>query len=77
MKEVKYDAAYISYVESGESAAVFITRDLVRDIDTTGMWIDIIDMDGHKNKNNRWEFKYFIFELFDVIFVCVKIKITK
>lgn len=60
----KYDTAYISYVESGESAAVFVTRDIVRSINTTGMWIDIIDLKGRKNNDGRWNFKYFIIELF-------------
>ena len=64
MNKIKYDAAYISYVESGESAAVFVARDIVWSIDTTGMWIDIIKLDGHKNNSGRWDFKYFSFELF-------------
>mgnify|MGYP000550301999 CR=1 FL=1 len=59
MNKIKYDAAYISYVESGESAAVFVARDIVWSIDTTGMWIDIIKLDGHKNNSGRWDFKYF------------------
>lgn len=64
MDKIKYDAEYISYVESGESAAVFVTRDIVRSIDTTGMWIDITELDGYKNKNGRWEYEYYICELF-------------
>ena len=60
----KYDAEYISYVESGESAAVFITRDIVRVIDTTGKWIDILNLEGDKNKSGRWNFRYFTIELF-------------
>lgn len=64
MNKIKYDAAYISYVESGESAAVFVARDIVWSIDTNGMWIDIIKLDGHKNNSGRWDFKYFSFELF-------------
>ena len=64
MNKKKYDAAYISYVESGESAAVFVARDIVRSIDTTGMWIDILDLEGCKNNKGRWDFEYFSFELF-------------
>lgn len=64
MNKKKYDAAYISYVESGESAAVFVARDIVRSIDTTGMWIDILDIKGCKNNKGRWDFVYFSFELF-------------
>ncbi len=66
MDKKKYDAAYISYVESGESAAVFVVRDIVRSIDTTGMWIDVLSLEGSKNKNkdDRWDFKYINVELF-------------
>ena len=36
MKDWKHDAEYISYIESGESAVVFIARDIVNSIDTKG-----------------------------------------
>ena len=64
MDKKKYDAEYISYVESGESAAVFVARDIVRAIDTTGKWIDVSDLDGYKNWDDRWDFEHFTFELF-------------
>lgn len=64
MSKKKYDAAYISYVESGESAAVFIVRDIVRSIDTTGKWIDVLSLEGCENKDRRWDFKYIDVELF-------------
>lgn len=64
MKKKKYSAEYISYVESGESAAVFIARDIVKSIDATGKWIDILDLEGNKNKDGRWDFRYFTIELF-------------
>ncbi len=35
-KDWKHDAEYISYIESGESAAVFIVRDICNSIDTKG-----------------------------------------
>lgn len=64
MNKKKYDAEYISYVELGESAAVFVARDIVKAIDTTGKWIDILDLDGCKNWDGQWNFEYFTFELF-------------
>lgn len=64
MNKIKYDADYISYVESGESAAVFVARDIVRSIDTSGMWIDILNLEGDKNDDDRWDFKHFTIELF-------------
>lgn len=59
-----YDAEYISYVESGESAAVFITRDIADEINTQGKWIDVIDLSTY-DKHGRKAFNYFIVELFD------------
>lgn len=64
MKRIKYSAEYISYVESGESAAVFVARDVIRSIDTSGKWIYIRDFDGDKNSKGRWDIRYFIFELY-------------
>ena len=65
--KLKYDAEYIRYVEHGESAAVFITRDIVETINTGGKWIDISAIDGEKKLYNRrvyWNFKSFVAELF-------------
>lgn len=63
-KKIRYDAAYISYVESGESAAVFITRDLVNAIPTGGKWIDILSIQNARSENGRWNFKSFDVEVF-------------
>lgn len=64
MDKKKYDAAYISYVESGESAVVFVVRDIVKAINTTGKWIDVLDLVGYKNQDGQWDFEYFTVELF-------------
>lgn len=64
MGKIKYDSEYISYVESGESAAVFIARDIAKEIDTNGKWIDILESEGKKNNNERWDFTHFSIELF-------------
>ena len=45
MGKVAYSAEYISYVENGESAAVFITRDIAKEVPTNGMWVDVISAD--------------------------------
>ena len=63
-EKVKYDADYISYVENGESAAVFITRDIVKSINTKGKWVDVISIDGQINEDYKWDFKSFSVELF-------------
>ena len=38
-KKRKYDDEYIAYINSGESSAVFIVRDVCKSIDTTGLQI--------------------------------------
>ena len=63
-EKIKYDSRYIAYVESGESAAVFVARDIAKDLDTRGKWIDIVSHDGHKNSDNKWIFKTIRIELF-------------
>lgn len=63
-KKIKYDSMYIAYVASGESAAVFIIRDVCRSIDTTGFWIDITNKSACKNENGKWNFDFIDCELF-------------
>ena len=46
-KAWKYYAEYIRYIESGESAAVFIVRDIVKAVNTSGKWIDIVSMNAY------------------------------
>lgn len=60
------DSEYISYIESGESAAVFIVRDIVNSIDTTGKWIDVISLSTYEKRgaNGRKAFNWIIVELF-------------
>lgn len=64
-KRLKYDPAYIAYVENGESAAVFITRDIAKDIPTAGKWIDVVEC-AHEGSfgDGGWDFKYIKVELF-------------
>lgn len=70
-KEIKYSPEYISYVEHGDSAIVFITRDIVNEINTNGKWIDVIASSGGRriftgkdDAEYRWNFDWFIVELF-------------
>ena len=66
IKDRKHDAEYISYVESGESAAVFIVRDLVKVIETKGKWVDVISLNTYYKKGvgDRKAFNWIIVELF-------------
>ncbi|MCM1507126.1 MAG: hypothetical protein NC177_08345 [Ruminococcus flavefaciens] len=68
---IKYSADYISYVEHGDSAVVFITRDIVNSINTNGKWIDVLHSEGGKeiftdegDARYRCDFDWFIVELF-------------
>ena len=63
-EKMEHDAEYISYIEHGESAAVFITRDIVKSIKTKGKWIDVLSVNGRENDYGRWDFKSFSVELF-------------
>lgn len=60
----KYDAEYISYIRNGNSAAVLITRDLVKSVNTIGKWIDIIESNIRGRIDGRINFNYFIVEIF-------------
>lgn len=60
----QYDSAYISYVKNGDSAAVYITRDIAKKVPTGGMWIDVVSINKKGRTDNRWDFNYFIVELF-------------
>ena len=62
----KKDAAYISYIERGESAAVFVVRDIVDAIETKGKWIDVISLSTYNKKGaeDRKAFNWIIVELF-------------
>lgn len=63
-KKTKYPPEYIAYLANGDSAAVFITRDIVKSINTNGKWIDVIESKGRKNFDGEWDFKKIIVEIF-------------
>lgn len=63
-EKIQYDPEYISYVEHGESAAVFIVRDVVQSINTRGKWVDVLETEGEKNSDGQWDFKKIRVELF-------------
>lgn len=66
MKDWKHDTEYISYIEGGESAAVFIVRDIVNSIDTKGKWVDVISLNTYykRGAGDRMAFNWIIVELF-------------
>lgn len=60
----QYDDAYISYVENSESTAVLIVRDIVKEIDTKGKWIDVRHMEKRFLSHTEGDFSFIIVELF-------------
>lgn len=64
MERITYSAEYISYLNNGESAAVFITRDIAKEVPTKGMWVDVIKADKKGRQDGRWDFNSFVVELF-------------
>ena len=64
LNEKKNDPEYISYLQNGDSAAVFIVRDIVKSVNTSGMWIDILSTSGGKNEYGKWDFSSITIELF-------------
>lgn len=64
LNEKKNDPEYISYLQNGDSAAVFIVRDIVKSVNTSGMWIDILSTSGGKNEYGKWDLSSITIELF-------------
>ncbi len=62
-QNIKYSPEYISYLANGDSAAVFITRDIVKSINTKDKWIDVIELQGQKNWDCKWDFKRIVVEI--------------
>lgn len=60
----QYDAAYIAYVDSSESTAVLIVRDIVKNIDTKEKWIDVRHMEKRFLSDYDGDFSFIIVELF-------------
>lgn len=60
----QYDEAYITYVKSNISTAVLIVRDMVKDIDTKGKWIDVRHLEKRFLSHHEGDFSFIIVELF-------------
>ena len=60
----EHDADYIRYVKSGESAAVFVVRDVVQAVNTSCKWIDIVSMSCYEEEPDGKAFNWIMCELF-------------
>ena len=54
----------ILVILSRGSQRLYLWQDIVRSINTTGKWIDIVDLKERRKYEGRWDFDYFIIELF-------------
>lgn len=63
-----YDRDYKVHREIGSSVAIYIVRDIVKNIDTKGMWIDVKKLDADLLKDGRrdgwWDIDSMEVELF-------------
>ena len=62
-----HDSEYIAYCEHGDSAAVFIMRDIQNEVNVDNMWIDIVSTkkrSSHINNKYWHDFEWFVVELF-------------
>ena len=40
----RQDKDYLDYIDSGESAAVYIVKNIVKSLDTKNMWVDVVSL---------------------------------
>ena len=40
----RQDKDYLDYIDSGESAAVYIVKNIVKSLDTKNMWVDVVSI---------------------------------
>ena len=56
---------YLDYIDSGESAAVYIVRNIVKSLDTKNMWVDVVSLSTYcKRGSGNIAFNWIIVELF-------------
>ena len=63
-KKWKHDPDYIRYIASGESATVFVVRDVVKAVKTSGKWISIISMNCYEQDDDGKAFHWIVCEIF-------------
>ena len=44
----RQDKNYLDYIDSGESAAVYIVKNIVKSLDTKNMWVDVVSHPSDK-----------------------------
>ena len=65
-KRTHYDSEYIAYCKHGDSAAVFIMRDIQNKVNVEWKWIDVTKKKIRWSDKNWHDFEFFEVELFPV-----------
>lgn len=61
----RQDKDYLDYIDSGESAAVYIVKNIVKSLDTKNMWVDVVSLSTYCKRGSRnIAFNWIIVELF-------------
>ena len=61
----RQDKDYLDYIDSGESAAVYIVKNIVKSLDTKNMWVDVVSLSTYcKRGSGNIAFNWIIVELF-------------
>lgn len=61
----RQDKNYHDYIDSGESAAVYIVKNIVKSLDTKNMWVDVVSLSTYcKRGSGNIAFNWIIVELF-------------
>ena len=61
----RQDKDYLDYIDSGESAAVYIVKNIVKSLDTKNMWVDVVSINTYyKRGSGNIAFNWIIVELF-------------
>ena len=61
----RQDKDYLDYIDSGESAAVYIVKNIVKSLDTKNMWVDVVSINTYyKRGSGNIAFNWIVVELF-------------
>ena len=48
----RQDKDYLDYIDSGESAAVYIVKNIVKSLDTKNMWVDVVSINTYYKRGS-------------------------
>ena len=48
----RQDKDYLDYIDSEESAAVYIVKNIVKSLDTKNMWVDVVSLSTYYKRGS-------------------------